>query len=264
MHKRTPTLLLLALLLTGCSLLMNPTPRPGGGSGSQPGGGDDKPIVGGGGGQLPPILNDGALREEPDPAIVDARPTAVDHFVIGPDGRTLVIYYWGGNQGCFGLHSVQVELRDGVPVVTVSEGTRPDAVGMACTMEALLKSAVVTLAAPLLRDGSGADSAAGEPQLAPQPQVVMPVAGVVDPIAHAIGGYVLTADGRSLLAHYVGGTDKCYALASADVVAAPDGVAVVTIREGRIPNAGACDDIGVAKAASIALGAPLISDGSQG
>jgi len=263
MHRRTPSFLLLALLLAGCSWLAIPTPRAGGGSGGDPGGGGDKPIVGGGGGPVPPILNDGALREEPDPKIVDARPTAIDHYVIGPDGRTLVIYYWGGNQGCFGLHSVAVELRDGVPTITVSEGTRPEAVGMACTMEAMLKSAVVTLDAPLLRDGSGAEPAAGEPQLAPQPQAVSPVAGVVDAIAHAVNGYVLAADGRSLTAHYVGGTDKCYGLASAKVAAGPDGVPVVTIREGRLPNAGACDDIGVAKAVTISLDAPLLVDGSQ-
>jgi hypothetical protein len=242
-------------------LLVNPTPPGGGGSGANPGGAD-KPIAGGGGGQVP-IVNDGALREEPDPTIVDAHPTAVDHFVIGPDGRTVVIYYWGGNQGCFGLHSVAVEVRDGVPVVTVREGTRPAAVGMACTMEAMLKSAVVTLAVPLLHDGSGAEPAAGEPQLAPQPQAVAPVAGVVDAIAHAVSGYVLTADGRSLTVHFVGGTDKCYGLAGAGVAAGPDGVPVVTIREGRLLNAGACEDIGVAKAVTITLDSPLLQDASQ-
>lgn len=213
---------------------------------------------------MPPILNDGALREVPDPTIMLQRPTAIDHFVIGSDGRTLVIYYWGGNRGCFGLHSVVVEVRDGVPVITVNEGSRPEVADMACTMEAMLKSTVVTLDVPLLRDGSGAAPTAGEPQLAPEPQAVAPVGGVVDPIAHAINGYVLTVDGRSLTAQYVGGTDECYALAEASAAAAPDGVMVVTIAEGRLPNAGACDDIGVAKAATITLPAPLLLDGSQG
>jgi len=264
MHRSAPTLLVIALLLAGCSWLAIPTPPGSGGSGSNPGGGNDKPI-GGGPVVPPPILKDGALREEPDPTIVDARPTAVDHVVIGPDGRTLVVYYWGGNQGCFGLHSVVVEVVDGVPAITVNEGTRPEAAGLACTMEALLKSALVTLDAPLLHDGSGAEPTAGEPQLASEPQAVAPVGGVVDPIAHAINGYVLTADGRSLTAHYVGGTDKCYGLAETSAVAMPDGVVVVTIHEGRLPNAaGACDDIGVAKAVTITLDEPLVLDGSKG
>jgi hypothetical protein len=207
--------------------------------------------------------NDGALREVPDPTIVLPRPTAIDHYAIGPDGRTLVIYYWGGNRGCFGLHSVVVEVRDGVPVVTVNEGARPEVADMACTMEAMLKSTVVTLDAPLLHDGSGAPPAPGEPQLAPQPQAVAPAAGIVDAIAHPINGYLLAADGRSLTVQYVGGTDKCYGLAEASAMAGPDGGMVITIAEGRLPNAGACDDIGVAKAATITLDAPLVLDGSQ-
>jgi hypothetical protein len=41
-------------------------------------------------------------------------------------------------------------------------------------MEALLKSAVVTLDAPLLVDGSGSEPTAGEPFLADQPQPASP------------------------------------------------------------------------------------------
>jgi hypothetical protein len=183
MHRTCAPLLLIlsAVLLGGCSWLAVPTPTPSGGAGSQPGAGGGKPIGGGGGGLVvvPPI--DGALREAPDPTIVDARPSAIDRYVIGPDGRTVVVYYWGGNQGCFGLHSVAVELRDGVPAITVNEGTRPAAVGTACTMEAVAKSAVVTLDAPILIDGSGAEPTAGEPQVPQQPQGVAPVAGVAEP-----------------------------------------------------------------------------------
>jgi hypothetical protein len=131
-------------------------------------------------------------------------------------------------------------------------------------MEALLKSAVVTLETPLLRDGSGAEPAPGEPQLPAQPQVVVPVGGVENPIAHALNGYLLAADGRSLTVYYVGGTDECYVLAEASVAAAADGVVVVTIREGSLPNAGACDEIGVAKAVTITLEVPLLLDASLG
>ena len=262
MHRIIAPLLLIAaaVLLTGCSWLAVPTPTPSGGAGSQPIGG--KP-GGGGGGLVDVAPNDAALREVPDPTIIDARPTAVDHYVIGPDGRTVVAYYWGGNQGCFGLHSATVERRNGVPTITINEGTRPAAVGMACTMEALLKATVVTLDAPILVDGSGAEQVAGEPQLPPQAQAVVPVAGVENPRAHALTGYLLAADGTSLTAYYVGGTDACYALGEASVVPGPGGVPVVTIREGNVPGAGACDDIGVAKSVSITLDAPLLLDGSQ-
>jgi hypothetical protein len=265
MHRNTAWLLLIlaAVLLAGCSWLAVPTPTPSGGAGTQPGAGGGKPIGGGGGGLVDAPPTDGSLRETPDPSIVDALPTAVDHYVIGPDGRTVVVHYWGGNQNCFGLHSVAVELRDGVPVITVSEGTRPAAVGTACTMEALLKSAVVTLDAPILHDGSGTEAVAGEPQLPGQPQVVVPMAGLQNPRTHALTGYLLAADGVSLSAYYVGGTETCYGLAEASAAAGADGVLTVTIREGSLPNAGACDDIGVAKAVSITLDAPLLLDGSQ-
>jgi hypothetical protein len=263
MHRTTAPLLLIAaaVLLTGCSWLAVPTPTPSGGAGSQPGVGG-KP-GGGGGGLVDVAPNDAALREVPDPTIVDALPVAVDHHVIGPDGRTVVAYYWGGNQGCFGLHSATVERRNGVPRITVWEGTRPAAVGAACTMEALLKATVVTLDAPILVDGSGSEPAPGEPQLPPQAQAVLPVAGPEDPRAHALTGYLLAADGTSLTAYYVGGTDACYALSDASVVAGAGGMPVVTIREGNLPNVGACDDIGVAKSVSITLDAPLLLDGSQ-
>ena len=265
MHRiRAPLLVTLsAVLLAACSWLAVPTPTPSGGAGSQPGGGDGKPIGGGGGGLVvvPPI--DGALREVPDPTIVDAGPSGIDRYVIGPDGRTVVVYYWGGNQGCFGLHSVAVELRDGVPAISVNEGTRPAAVGMPCTMEAVLKSAVVTLDAPILIDGSDAQPAVGEPFIPDQPEGVTPVAGVENPRPHALTGYLLAAGGTSMSAYYVGGTGECYALAEASAAAGADGVLIVTIREGSLPNAGACDDIGVAKVVSITLDVPLLLDGSQ-
>jgi hypothetical protein len=261
MHRTHAPLLALTMLLAGCSFLAVPAPSGGvngGGSDADPGAGG-KPI-GGGGGIVIPAPNDGAQRQIPDPTVIDARPVAVDHYVIGPDGRTVVVYYWGGNQACFGLHSVQVELRDGVPVITVMEGGRAGGPEV-CTMEALLKSAVVTLEAPILSDAAGG-AAAGEPQLPAQPQAAQPVAGVLDPRPHAITGYALAADGVSLSVYYVGGTEACYALAEASAQAQPDGVLVVSIKEGTLPNAGACDDIGVAKAVTITLDEPLLLDGA--
>ena len=87
-----------------------------------------------------PPPGDGATREEPDPSVVDAHGAAVDHFAIGADGRTVVVYWWGGNTTCFGLKEITVDVQRGTPVIVVLEGTRADAVGQACTMEAVLKS----------------------------------------------------------------------------------------------------------------------------
>jgi len=262
MHRTHALLLVAALLLSGCGLLAVPAPNPtgGGGSGADPGGGANKPI-GGGGGIVIPAPNDGAQRQTPDPTIVDAQPVAVDHWVIGPDGRSVVVYWWGGTPNCFGLHSVDVEVQDGVPVLTVNEGTLPEAVAKPCTMEALLKSALVTLDAPILSDLVGG-AGPGEPQLPQQPLAVAVAAGVQNPMPHAVTGYSLAADGVTLQVYYVGGTDKCYALAEASA-AGEDGVLVVSIKEGTLPNAGACDDIGVAKVATITLAAPLLRDGAQ-
>ncbi|MGH2454841.1 MAG: hypothetical protein ACRDHD_01075 [Candidatus Limnocylindria bacterium] len=253
-----PLLLIGLIGLGGCSWLADARPTPPAGGGTDP----DAPIGGGGGGgglPVDPAPGDGAMREEPDPAIVDARAAGIDRFTIGPDGRTLVIYYWGGNQGCFGLREVLVEVQDGTPIISVLEGTRPQAVGQACTMEALLKSAVVTLDDPILVDGSGADQEPGEPPIGLQADAVEPVAGVLDARAHAVTGYQLSADGLTLTAWYVGGTDECYGLESATVEPADGGGLRVTVREGRLPDAAAaCPDIGVAKAVVLTLDAPLI------
>ncbi len=252
-------LLAMLLLVSGCSLLLGDRPPDGGGGNvdgnpnepivdpdAPPGGGDDGD-------------GDGSLREQPDPTIVDARGVAADHFRIGPDGRTLVAYWWGGTPGCFGLQEVMLEVQDGTPIVTVLEGTRPEAVGKACTAEAVLKSAVVTLDQPILLDGSGNQHPAGEAVIAPNPLEVDPAAGVVNPRPHAVGGYRLSGDGSRLEVHYTGGTPDCYGLASAEVEPAAAGGLTVTIAEGSLPNpAVACPDIGVSKVVILTLDEPLI------
>ena len=95
------------LLLAGCA-------RFGGGGASR-----DEPSAGTSG--EPPIAipdplppspkGDGSQRVEPDASVFDAHEVSIDHFTIGPDGRTLAVYWWGGNVACFGLKEVRVGMQ---------------------------------------------------------------------------------------------------------------------------------------------------------
>jgi hypothetical protein len=236
--------------------------RTGAGSSSPGGGGSgskDDPVSATPGGVPSPPSGDGATREEPDATVVDPHGVAIDHFAIGADGRTVVVYWWGGNTTCFGLKGVTVRFQDNTPIIAVQEGTRADHVGQACTMEAVLKSAVVTLDVPILADAAGGDVAPGEPELPTHATAVAPQDGVVDAIPSAIDGYALSADGLTLSAYYVGGVETCYALSEATAERAADGLVTVSIREGQLANVDRpCIEIGVTKVATITLDQPLI------
>ena len=254
MRKVMPALVCLVVALSACADIG----RSGAGGSSPGGDGKDDPISATPGAPNPPS-GDGATREEPDPTVVDPHGVAVDHFAIGADGRTVVVYWWGGNTTCFGLKEVTVEIQQGTPIIAVQEGTRADQVGQACTMEAVLKSAVVTLDEPILADAAGAGATPGEPELPSGAMVVEPQDGIVDPIPHSIAGYALSADGLTLSAYYVGGVEVCYGLAQATADRAAGGLVTVSVREGSLPNVdGACIDLGVSKVAAITLDQPLI------
>lgn len=141
----------------------DPGDLPGGDPGDEPGGGDsgdgrkpdepvanDPPVVG----QPPddPTGSDGALPVEPEPGIVNPIPHAWDRITVGPDGRTITIYYWGGVEDCYGLASVDATFDDdGVLHVTVLEGQRGNlAPNTACIEIALLKSVTITLDRPVV------------------------------------------------------------------------------------------------------------------
>ena len=81
----------------------------------------------------------------------------------------------------------------------------------ACTMEAALKSAVVTLEEPILADAAGNGATPGEPELPAERLVVEPRTACSTRFPSAIGGYALSADGLTLSAYFVGGVDTCYA-----------------------------------------------------
>lgn len=267
MRRMTLLLLCFALVLGGCRALIEDRSDGGSNVGGAPGGGapGDDPIGGGGAGAEPPDPGFGAaFREEPDPTVVDARGQSVDHFDIGPDGKTVVVYWWGGNTGCFGLKEVMVEVQHGTPIITVLEGTRGDHVRMACTAEALLKSAIVVLDQPILTDASGPDGQpAGEPELPADATQAKVAAGIVNPIPHAVFGYRLSADGLTLSAYYVGGVEDCYGLAATTVERDADGQLTVAISEGQLPEIPvACPDIGVSKVVELKLDEPLLVVGA--
>jgi len=250
----TLALVCLVVLLSACAY----AGRPGAG-GSSPSGSKDDPISATPGGVPSPPVGDGAIREEPDPTVVDPHGVAIDHFAIGADGRTVVVYWWGGNTTCFGLKAVTVTVPHNTPVIAVQEGTRADHVGQACTMEAVLESTVATLDEPIVADAAGGDAAPGEPELPSGATAVEPQDGVVDAIPSAIGGYALSADGLTLSAYYVGGVEDCYALSEATAHRAADGLVTVAIREGQLADVDRpCIEIGVTKVASITLERPLI------
>jgi hypothetical protein len=209
---------------------------------------------------IPPSNGPAPGHEEPDATVFDAHPAAIDHFTIGADGRTVVVYWWGGNPTCFGLKGLEVDRHDGVPVITLLEGTRESARDRMCTMEARLKSAVAVLDDPLLVDTANPDAPAAEAIIFEGAQRVSPMSGVREARPHAVSGYVLSADGLTLSIHYVGGRAECYGLASAAARREKaDAPLMVTVREGWIAADGvACDDIGVPKFVELTLDHPLL------
>jgi hypothetical protein len=254
-------LLLLVATLSGCRLLAEGPGGPGAGGGGRSGSPDD-PVVSSPDPSGEPPAGDQSRREEPNPDVVDAHSAAIDHFRIGPDGRTVVVYWWGGTPACFALKEVLVEVQGGTPIVTVLEGTLPEAVGKACTMEAVLKSTVVVLEDQILVDGSGNQHEPGEPMIFEEATEVEPRRDLTNPREIAITGYRLDADGTRLQVHFIGGIEHCYDLAEASAQAG-DGAVTVTIAEGTLPDVdGPCEDIGVAKFTTLELHEPLIAQGA--
>jgi hypothetical protein len=96
---------------------------------------------------------DGATPAVPDPTITGEQPTAWDHVTVSPDGRTLTVYFYNGAEGCYGLKDVQVEVVDGVPMITVLTGMRQDAISRLCIEIAQLYKTHVVLDAPIIGGG---------------------------------------------------------------------------------------------------------------
>jgi hypothetical protein len=89
--------------------------------------------------------------------MVDAASVPWDRLEIGPDDRSLRVYFFGGAPECSGLARVEID-RDGeVPTVTVWMGLRPDAAERICPAIALPYHVDIDLEEPLVRDGAPAD-----------------------------------------------------------------------------------------------------------
>ena len=259
MRRSASLLLAVGVILAGCAV----QPFAGDSSATPSGSFDpDDPVGTAPSSLVPEPSAPGAVRETPNPAVVDPHPTAVDHFAIGPDGRTVVVFYWGGSQACFGLQRVDVAIDPAGPTtITVFEGTLPEAVGMACDMMALLKSAVVTLDAAIVVDVAQPEPPAGEPDLTVQPAVVEVTTGVENPVPVTVSGYEVSGDGARLIVQFWGGVPECYGVATASVnpSVAPW---TVSLSEGHIPTVEVCIEIAVAKAIVFTLDQQLLRDGS--
>jgi hypothetical protein len=94
---------------------------------------------------------DGATPVVPEDGLLDIIETPWDHITVGPDGRTLTVYFWSGAQECYGLAGVEVDLTGDVPTITVLTGTRPGV--EVCIALAQLYSTQVVLEEPIIGGG---------------------------------------------------------------------------------------------------------------
>ncbi len=97
---------------------------------------------------------DGAILLVPDATNFGGLPTPWDRITVGPDGRTLMVYFTGGVDGCFGLKGVTTSLVGGVPSISLEMGRRQDAMGKLCIESTQSYKTPVVLDAPILGGGA--------------------------------------------------------------------------------------------------------------
>ena len=98
-----------------------------------------------------PPFADGASPVVPEDGLNDIIEVPWDHILVGPDGRTLTVYFWSGAEDCYGLAGVEVDVTGAVPVITLQTGTRPGV--EVCVALAQLYSAEVVLEEPIVGGG---------------------------------------------------------------------------------------------------------------
>ena len=86
----------------------------------------------------------------------DVTPLTWLRAIPSPDGRTLMVTFWGGP--CMGIDHVGLDESPSTVTITLYQGTPPSLVGSACPEIAMLMAVRVPLSAPLaartLVDGS--------------------------------------------------------------------------------------------------------------
>jgi hypothetical protein len=106
----------------------------------------------GGPGEEPePPFADGATPVVPEEGLNDIIEVPWDHITVGPDGRSLTVYFWSGAESCYGLAGVEVDETGAVPVITLQTGTRPGV--DVCVALAQLYSTPVVLEDPIIAGG---------------------------------------------------------------------------------------------------------------
>jgi hypothetical protein len=88
-----------------------------------------------------------------NPRVTGAQPIPFDHVTVGPDGKTLTIYFWHGVEGCYGVKDVTVSPTDGGYAITVWAGMIPEAISRTCIDLAQLYSYDVVLDEPVFTFG---------------------------------------------------------------------------------------------------------------
>ena len=143
LRRARPSIVLLAALVlatfgAGSALAQSPSIGP------------DTPVTGEPTTVMP---GDGATPAVPNPNVTGAQPVPYDHVTVGPDGRTLTIYYWYGAEGCYGLKQVDTAWTEQGLVITIWAGMLPEAVNRMCIDLAQLYSTVVVLEQPVFLNG---------------------------------------------------------------------------------------------------------------
>ena len=98
-----------------------------------------------------PPFDDGATPVVPEEGLNDIIEVPWDHITVGPDGRSLTVYFWSGAESCYGLAGVEVDETGAVPVITIQTGTRPGV--DVCVALAQLYSTPVVLEDPIIAGG---------------------------------------------------------------------------------------------------------------